>query len=197
MKIQVSLSKGNGHKSKSKAKKGPRSTFLSALMRQLSGDIGQTIAEAFVNGNVDKFKKAMTRLAANLAENMENHKAESTSATSPTFIAKAGKSSVSLDVTITGSPDCVSRVTNLLQMIQYNGAVGHSGVFGISWDGDGNDRIELKGLPKMSKDLVKGIEACSSYGAAIEVCGDSNRFYVWNGDFKSKLVYPSIPAVAD
>jgi hypothetical protein len=100
-------------------------------------------------------------------------------------------SDVELRLTIKGSREAVNRVAALLSCIEYNGNVGHSGMFGISWDGDGADRIEISGI-KPSKELKHGYEAMSGYGGLVEFIGEGGRCYVMRADnASSKLVYPA------
>lgn len=59
--------------SKSKRKKSnPRSAFLSALMKNLSGDQGEALVSAFHGEDVSKFKNGMSGLIDRLAEAMPN-----------------------------------------------------------------------------------------------------------------------------
>lgn len=103
---------------------------------------------------------------------------------------------VDAKVTLSGSKECVRRVQRLLACIEYNGGVGHSGTFGISWDGDGADRIRINGLPK---DIDrKQFEAQSNYGGEVEVVGEGEKCYVLNSSkdpnhpyLKSRLVWPA------
>jgi hypothetical protein len=58
----------------SKKAKNPRSVFLSALMKNLGGDTGDAIANAFVGTDPDKFKDAMTSLTDKVVKAMPNSK---------------------------------------------------------------------------------------------------------------------------
>lgn len=99
-------------------------------------------------------------------------------------------------VKLSGSKECVRRVQRLLACIEYNGGVGHSGTFGIAWDGDGADKIRIDGLPK---DIDhKQFEAQSNYGGEVEVVGEGEKCYVLNSSkdpnhpyLKSRLVWPA------
>lgn len=103
---------------------------------------------------------------------------------------------VDAKVTLSGSKECVRRVQRLLACIEYNGGVGHSGTFGISWDGDGADTIRIDGLPK---DIDrKQFEAQSSYGGAVEVVGEGETCFVLDNStdpnhpyLKSHRVWPA------
>jgi len=53
-------------------KKNNRSTFLSALMKGLGGDTGNSIADAFVSSDPESFKKAMAQIVDKLTESMPN-----------------------------------------------------------------------------------------------------------------------------
>lgn len=95
-----------------------------------------------------------------------------------------------LDVQLQGSPDAIRRVLGFLAMIEYNGAVGHSGTFGLDWDGDGADRINIKadGYKEVQKELRDGFEECGSYGAAMEYMGQYGSFYI-KSDGPPQLVF--------
>lgn len=103
---------------------------------------------------------------------------------------------VDAKVTLSGSKECVRRVQRLLACIEYNGGVGHSGTFGITWDGDGSDHIRIDGLPK---DIDrKQFEAQSNYGGEVEVVGEGESCYVLNSSkdpnhpyLKSRRVWPA------
>jgi hypothetical protein len=103
---------------------------------------------------------------------------------------------VDAKVTLSGSKECVRRVQRLLACIEYNGGVGHSGTFGITWDGDGSDHIRIDGLPK---DIdKKQFEAQSNYGGEVEVVGSGESCYVLNSSrdpshpyLKSRRVWPA------
>jgi hypothetical protein len=94
--------------------------------------------------------------------------------------------------TISGKAECVQRVAALLAMIQVNGDVGHSGIFGMSWDGDGADHIKIEGIEPFIKSHKDGINACSDFGSYFEFVGEGGRFYVSvnTKEVTSKLVWP-------
>lgn len=113
----------------------------------------------------------------------------STSSDVDTF--KNEKATTAHTVTISGEPEKVNRVLALLAMIQFNGHVGHSGIFGISWDGDGSDKIDIDGLKQVFIDNKDGINACTSYGGYVEFVGESGNFFVGSGkDLNTKKVWP-------
>ncbi len=89
-------------------------------------------------------------------------------------------------VVLKGSQECVDRVATFLGMLVYNGNIGHSGVFGLGWDGDGSDKLDVDGIDDaVNKD---GYAACGAYGGDVEVMGDSGSFYVYTTS-KQKLVF--------
>ena len=61
----VSVSKGKGKKSKN-----PRSAFLSEFMKRAAGDEGNAMAEAFVGGDVDKFKSHFMKIQHGMVQTM-------------------------------------------------------------------------------------------------------------------------------
>ncbi len=77
-------------------------------------------------------------------------------------------------VTIKGSKENVDRVLALLSFLELNG--GHSGVFGISWDGDGADAVSITGADfSQYRDLVS---SCSSHGGEVEYVGENGTGHV-------------------
>lgn len=96
-------------------------------------------------------------------------------------------------VTLKGKPECVDRVLALLTMVYLNGSYGHSGLFGISWDGDGSDKFDLSfdGQKEFIKQNKDGVNACSDYGGNVEYVGEGNTYFVQNGkDTTNKRVWP-------
>jgi hypothetical protein len=67
-----------------------------------------------------------------------------------------------LDLRVTGTPEALKTLTNLLAAIQWNTNVGHSCKVAAYFDGDGADKIRIDGLPdNLGADMA---EAASSYG---------------------------------
>lgn len=69
---------------------------------------------------------------------------------------------------VTGSQDSVDRIAAFLGMLQFNGAIGHSGMFGLGWDGDGSDQVQIQGIEAELKQYADGYGACASYGSDLE-----------------------------
>ena len=86
--------------------------------------------------------------------------------------------SVEKTITLTGSPDAVNRVLAFLGMLQFNGNVGHSGMFALGWDGDGADQLQVSGIEDVAKQCRDGYNACTSYGADLEYMGSFGSFGV-------------------
>lgn len=92
----------------------------------------------------------------------------------------------SATVTISGSQECVDRVLAFLGVLNNNG--GHSGIFGISWDGDGSDAVHVEGKDFDPADYGDLTNALSSYGAAVEYVAEGCTGFVLNNDSTSS--YP-------
>lgn len=58
--------------SKKKTKKNPRSQLLSALMRELGGDTGDALADAFVGSDPEAFKKHLSEVVDKVVSKMPN-----------------------------------------------------------------------------------------------------------------------------
>lgn len=56
----------------SKKQKNNRSVMLSALMKGLGGDTGNTIADAFSGTDPEKFREAMGKVVEDLVKKMPN-----------------------------------------------------------------------------------------------------------------------------
>lgn len=85
---------------------------------------------------------------------------------------------VSESLTLTGTPECVDRVKALLATVSINGHSGHSGTFGIFWDGDGADRLDVSFDTSPYADLVNTL---SSYGGEVEVVGTDRTGFIGRG----------------
>ena len=81
-------------------------------------------------------------------------------------------------VTIGGEREKVERVLALLYLVYRNGEVGHSGTFGIGWDGDGNDKIDLEGMESYKDKFHDLAEALSSYGGDAEIVGEGGTGFI-------------------
>ncbi len=100
------------------------------------------------------------------------------------------KSMIAVPLTITGEPECVDRVLAILGMIHLFSSWGHSGTFGIAWDGDGSDKVEIQGSafdPTMYKDLA---EATSNHGGDIEIVGADRTAFSGKFAETPKKVFP-------
>lgn len=85
---------------------------------------------------------------------------------------------VAESITLSGTPECVDRVKALLAMVSINGSTGHSGTFGIFWDGDGADRLDVSFDTSPYSKLVR--ELCA-YGGEIEVVGTDRTGFIGRG----------------
>ena len=113
----------------------------------------------------------------------------------------AAKEEVTQTLSITGSVECVERIKALLGLLQLNGAWGHSGVFGIWWDGDGSDQVDITGVGFNTSDYVDMANALH-YGGDVECVGENGVGYVLMNDensrhVKSKTVWPPETANVD
>ena len=94
---------------------------------------------------------------------------------SPTLTAADADDKVSENITLSGSEEAVDRVKALLAMISINGNEGHSGVFAISWDGDGQDKIDVSFDIAPYTDLVHEL---SAYAGPVEMIGDNRTGFI-------------------
>lgn len=66
MKLFISVSAA------SKKKGSNRSKFLSELMKRASGDLGNALADAFAEGDIDKFNKHFDGLKSKITKTMSD-----------------------------------------------------------------------------------------------------------------------------
>ena len=92
-----------------------------------------------------------------------------------------------ISLTISGSKEAVERIEALISMVALSGYSGHSGIFGISWDGDGADSINVDGI-ELGK-YRKLLDATSGYGGEAEIVGEGGYGYVMTMSGSLKRVY--------
>lgn len=71
---------------------------------------------------------------------------------------------------ITTSPRIMKRIERFLALLHYNSSFGHSAMFGMSLDGDGSEKAEVKGI---SKSLSFEVDAIGGVGYDIEIACDN------------------------
>lgn len=114
------------------------------------------------------------------------------------LVTAANKQVQYLDLRISGSPEAIQTITNLLAVIEWNCQVGHSATVGAFFDGDGADKITIEGIPDANKKLGRDMaQACSSYGDDILARIASGTAAVLNTVYKegvesvrTTVVYP-------
>lgn len=105
-----------------------------------------------------------------------------------------------LDLRISGSPQAIQILTNMLAAIEWNCNVGHSCIVAAPFDGDGADKIVIEGLPEANKKLGQEMaNACSSYGDSLMMLIQDKTSISYNTrrdgtlpTYKSTMVYPKI-----
>lgn len=91
---------------------------------------------------------------------------------------------------VKGSKDVVDRIAAFLGMLQFNGNIGHSGMFALGWDGDGSDKAQISGIEEDIKRFQKGYSECASYGGDVEYMGALGSFGVMRVDSdRTKLLW--------
>lgn len=69
---------------------------------------------------------------------------------------------------ITATEDTIRKLEALLALMHYNG--GHSGTFGMDFDGDGHERLKVEPAPDES--FRRLVHLIGGSGAAVEVAGE-------------------------
>ncbi len=71
---------------------------------------------------------------------------------------------------ITASSLLIKRIERFLAFLHFNSHFGHSGLFAMSLDGDGCEKVEIKGLDKR---LSHEVDAIGGVGYDIEIARDT------------------------
>ena len=78
--------------------------------------------------------------------------------------------------TITASAVLLRRIERFLALLHYNSGFGHSGLFAMPLDGDGNEKVKVDGLDRR---LAFEVDALGGVGYDVEIARDdsySGRF---------------------
>ena len=78
--------------------------------------------------------------------------------------------------TITASAVLLRRIERFLALLHYNSGFGHSGLFAMPLDGDGNEKVKVDGLDRR---LAFEVDALGDVGYDVEIARDdsySGRF---------------------
>ena len=72
---------------------------------------------------------------------------------------------------ITADEEVMNKIERFLALIHYNSHFGHSAIFGMALDGDGNGTVEISNL---NKSLAKEVDLIGGVGYDIEIATPSN-----------------------
>ena len=72
--------------------------------------------------------------------------------------------------TITTSPRIMRRIERFLALLHYNTRFGHSGIFGMSLDGDGPEQVTVSPKPAYAHE----VDAIGGVGYEVEVAYDGS-----------------------
>ena len=75
-----------------------------------------------------------------------------------------------IELSLTGTPDTLKKVMTFLALMHYN--QGHSGTFGIDFDGDGHERLTVDPAPHES--LRPLVSAIGGTGIGPEIAGEGS-----------------------
>ena len=84
---------------------------------------------------------------------------------------------------ITTSPEVMHRIERFLALLHFNSGFGHSGLFGMSLDGDGNEKVEVKNLDSR---LAYEVDAIGGVGYGIEIARSTS----YTGKFINRDLKP-------
>ncbi len=73
--------------------------------------------------------------------------------------------------TITASPILLRRIERFLALLHFNSGFGHSGIFAMSLDGDGNEKVKVADI---DRNLAKQVEGIGSIGYDVEIANDAS-----------------------
>ena len=87
---------------------------------------------------------------------------------------------VETTIVLKGTQEAIDQVEKILSLLIFAGNVGHSGIFGVGFDGDGSHRLDaVKGVdPKKYSKIAQ--ELCS-YGGDVEVINSADSGCVYSG----------------
>lgn len=91
---------------------------------------------------------------------------------------------------ITAAPELMERFERFLALLHFNSGFGHSGMFGMPLDGDGNEKLSVN--PRPSRALAKEVECISHVGSGLEYALDGK--YGFKKLDSSGACYYTLPA---
>jgi hypothetical protein len=68
-------------------------------------------------------------------------------------VTKRSTDPYKVDIHLEGNEEGVKRILKLIDLLHYNGNIGHSGQWWISFDGDGSDKVDM--VTKEDVDAIK------------------------------------------
>jgi len=69
-----------------------------------------------------------------------------------------------ITITLNGNENSIMSTLAFLKVLEYNGNIGHSAMFGMWFDGDGSDQFKITGISKdIEKELKDKTETKESY----------------------------------
>lgn len=71
--------------------------------------------------------------------------------------------------TITASPIVLRRIERFLALLHFNSRFGHSGLFAMPLDGDGNEKVHIQPI---DKNLMRQVDLLGRIGYDVEIAGD-------------------------
>jgi len=77
-------------------------------------------------------------------------------------------SKISRTFTIETSPAVMERIERFLALLHHNSNFGHSGLFAMPLDGDGDDKVSVFPKPGFAHE----VDACAGIGGDVEIAGN-------------------------
>lgn len=102
--------------------------------------------------------------------------------------------------TIEASEEVMERIERFFALLHYNSGFGHSGLFAMPLDGDGNEKVKISPV----LDVAHEVDACGSIGGGVEIAINggytarktttmgSNWFVTPDAVYKNKEIYKKI-----
>lgn len=72
---------------------------------------------------------------------------------------------------ITASPTIMKRIERFLALLHFNSSFGHSGLFAMALDGDGNEKVSVDGIDRR---LAHEVDLIGGVGYGVEIARDKN-----------------------
>lgn len=86
------------------------------------------------------------------------------------------KKTITRTFKITTSPEIMNTIERFMALLHFNSIFGHSSLFGMFLDGDGNEKVTVADIPKY---IAKEVETIGGVGYGVEIAHSNG----YSGEF--------------